>query len=98
GLGDTLYRVAQFLGDELGGIAVDHIGDLQHDALFHQDLDDIHRALRHAVREFLDGDDFRDHDLAHNFLRRVLNAHMLLALTLHTTAHRGKRALTPAII
>ena len=62
--GDTAHRVAQFFGDELGGVGVDRVGDLRHVTLLHQDLDDVDTALRHAVREFLDRDRFRDRDLA----------------------------------
>ena len=41
GLGDALDGVAEFLGDELGGVGVDHVGDLGHLALLHQQLDDV---------------------------------------------------------
>ena len=57
-------RVAEFLGDELGGIGVDRVGDLRHVALLHQDADDVDGALRHAVGEFLDGDRLRDRHFA----------------------------------
>ncbi len=33
GFGDALHRMAEFLGDELGGVGIDHIGDLHHLAL-----------------------------------------------------------------
>ena len=64
GFGDALDRVAEFLGDELGGVGVDHVGDLRHLALLHQQLDDVDGALRHAVGEFLDGDRLGDGDFA----------------------------------
>ena len=64
GFGDALDRVAQFLGDELGGIGVDHVGDLGHLALAHHQLDDIDAAFRHAVREFLDGNRLGQNDFA----------------------------------
>ena len=60
GLGDAPHRVAEFLGEQLRGIGVDRVGDLRHVTLLHQDLDDVDAALRHAVREFLDGDRLRD--------------------------------------
>jgi hypothetical protein len=56
GFRHALDGVAHFLGDELGGVGVDHVGDLVHLALLHQELDDVDRALGHAVGEFLDGD------------------------------------------
>ena len=52
--------MAELLGDELGGIGVDHVGDLVHLAVSHQELDDVDAALGHAVGEFLDGDDLGD--------------------------------------
>src|SRR5262249_9004126 len=51
-------------GQELGGVGVDHIVDLRHMALLHQELDHIDAALGHAVGELLDGDGFRNGDLA----------------------------------
>ena len=47
-----------------GGVGVDHVGDLGHLALLHQQLDDIHAAFRHAVGEFLDGDRLGQNDFA----------------------------------
>ena len=73
GFGDAPDGVAEFLGDELGGVGVDHVVDLRHLALLHQDLDDVDRALGHAVGEFLDGDRFRDRHFADElFLRLVV--------------------------
>ena len=60
GRGDALDGVAQFLGDQLRGVGVDHVGDLVHRALLHQQADDVDRALGHAVGEFLDIDGFRE--------------------------------------
>ena len=67
-----LTRVAEFLGDELGGIGVDRVGDLEHLALLHQHRDDGPRRLGHAVGEFLDGDAFRDRDLADELFLRLV--------------------------
>ena len=64
GGGDALDGVAHFLGDQLRGIGVDHVGDLVHRALLHQQADHVDRALGHAVGEFLDVDGFRDDDFA----------------------------------
>ena len=63
GFGDALDGVAEFLGDQLGGVGVDHVGDLHHLALLHQQLDDVDGALGHAVGEFLDGDGLGDRRL-----------------------------------
>ena len=64
GFGDALDRVAHFLGDELRGVGVDHVGDLVHLALPHQQADHVDGALRHAVGEFLDGDRLGQDDFA----------------------------------
>ena len=37
GFGDAPHRVAEFLGQQLGGIGVDRVGDLRHVTLLHQD-------------------------------------------------------------
>ena len=68
GLGDAPHAVAEFLGDQLGGVGVDRVGDLEHLPLLHQQLDHVDRALRHAVREFLNGDRLRDRHLAYELV------------------------------
>ena len=72
GFGDALDGVAEFLGDELGGVGVDHVVDRHHLALLHQELDDVDRALGHAVGEFLDGDRLRDRHLADELFLRLV--------------------------
>ena len=64
GLGDAAHRVAELFGEKLRGIGVDRVGDLRHVTLLHQDLDHVDAALRHAVREFLDGHRLRNDDFA----------------------------------
>ena len=64
GFGDALDGVAHFLGDQLRGVGVDHIGDLVHLAGLHQQANDVDGPLRHAVGEFLNGDRLRQDDLA----------------------------------
>ena len=71
GLRHAAHDMAELLGDELSGIGVDHVGDLVHLAVFHQELDDVDAALGHAVGELLDGDDFGNHHLALNLLLRL---------------------------
>ena len=70
-LRDALDGVAELLGDELGGVGVDHVGDLRELALLHQHADHVHAALRHAVGELLDGDRLGDDDLAGDLLLRL---------------------------
>ena len=72
GFGDTLDGVAQFLGDELRGVGVDHVVDLRHLALLHQQLDDVDRTLGHAVGEIGDADELRDRHLADQLLFRLI--------------------------
>ena len=89
GFSDALDGVAQFLGQELGGIGIDHIVDLCHVTLLHQELDHIDRALGHAVGELLDGDGFRNGDVAHELLFRLVGG--MAFQPLHPAAKRGDR-------
>ena len=89
GFGDALDGVAEFLGDELGGVGVDHVVDRRHLALLHQDLDDVDRALGHAVGELLDGDRLRDRHFADELFLR------LVALSLRCGAARGGGTTRP---
>ena len=89
GLGDTLDGVAHILGDDLRRIGVDRIGDLVHAALLHQQADDIDRAFRHAVREFLDGDRLGDRHLPHHLFLDLGRAALE---TLHAAAEGCDRA------
>jgi hypothetical protein len=72
GFGDALDGVSQFLGDELSGVGVDHVVDLRHLALLHQQLDDVDGALSHAVGEIGDADELRNRDLADELLLRLV--------------------------
>ena len=89
-LGDAAHRVAELLGEQLRGIGIDGVGDLRHVTLLHQDLDDVDRAFRHAVREFLDGDGFRDGDFAHELF--LLLAVAMTGHALRAPAERGDGA------
>ena len=84
GLRHALGRVAELAHDQLGRVGVDHVVDLVHRALRHQQLDDVDGALGHAVGEFLDGDHLGDDHLAHDLVARLLDAGLaqLLALAL----------------
>ena len=92
GFGDALDRMAHFLGDELGVVGIEHVGQGHHAALAHQKLDHVDRALGHAAREFLDRDGFRKHDLARNLLFLVQSPVALQALRAPT--ERGDRTRT----
>ncbi len=92
-LGDAPHRMAEILGDELGHVGVDHIGDLGHVALLHQHLDHIHGPLRHAVGEILDRDGLGQHDLAGQLLLGLLSAESLHALRAATEGRQRTRAV-----
>ncbi len=95
GFGDALDRVAQFFGDQLGGVGVDHVGDLHHLALLHQHADHVDSTLRHAVGELLDRDGLRNDDLADHLLAGLVRLMALQALG--AAAERGDRALTHVV-
>ncbi len=79
------------VGDQFGGVGVDHVGDLVHLALAHQQLDDVHAAFRHAVGEFLDRDRLGQHDFARQALLLLHDA--LEALGAAAEGRDGARAL-----
>ena len=87
--------MTQFLGDQLRGVGIDHVGDLVHRALLHQQPDHIDRALGHAVGEFLDIDGFRDHHFADELFLRLVRLMPLQALG--AAAERCDRALAHII-
>ena len=91
----ALDGVAHFLGDQLRGVGVDHVGDLVHGALLHQQPDDVDGAFRHAVGEFLDVDGLRDHNLANQLFLRL--AGLVSLEPLGATAERCDRALTHVV-
>ena len=95
GCGDALDGVAHFLGDQLRGVGVDHVGDLVHRALLHQQPDHVDRALGHAVGEFLDVDGFRDDHFANQLFLRLVRLMALQALG--AAAERGDRALAHVV-
>ena len=84
--------MAHFLGDQLGGVGVDRVVDLQHLSLLHQQADDVDRALRHAVGEIRNGDGLGDGDFTHELFLR-LGASLALE-PLGAAAERGDRTLT----
>jgi hypothetical protein len=95
GFGDALDAVPQLLRDELGGVGVDHVGDLHHLALLHEDADHVDGPLRHAVGEFLDRDGFRNRHLADQFFLGLVG----MALEpLRTAPERGDRPLPDLVL
>src|SRR5450631_3989919 len=57
--------MAHFLGDQLRGVGVDHVVDLQHLSLLHQQAVHVDRAIGHAVGEIGNRDRLGDGDFAH---------------------------------
>ena len=90
GLRDAADGVAEFGGDQLGRVGVDHVAGLHDLALLHEELDDVDGAFRHALRQFLDGDGLRQHHFAHDLLARFLVQRALELLL--AAAHRRQRA------
>ncbi len=84
--------MAEFGGDEFGEVGVDDVARLHHLAFLHQVLDDVDGALGHALRQFLNGDGFRQDDFAHDLLARFL--HLAAAELLLATAGRSHRTAT----
>ena len=85
--------------DQLGGIGVDHVVDLVHLALLHQELDDVDGALGHAVGELLDGDHLGNDHLAHDLVARLRHAHRLAASRARACGlQRGQRTLALLLV
>ncbi len=72
GFRHAAHAVAHFLGDQLGGIGVDHVVDGRHLALLHQQPDDVDRAFGHAVGEIGNGDHLGNGDFAHQLFLRLV--------------------------
>ncbi len=72
GFRHAAHAVAHFLGDQLGGVGIDRVVDGRHLALFHQQADDVDRALGHAVGEIGNGDRFGNSDFAHQLFFRLV--------------------------
>ena len=88
--------MSHLFGDELGGIGVDHVGDLHHLALLHQQPDHVDGALGHAVGELLDGDGFGNRHFADELLLGLVGD---LALeSLHAPAERGVGTLALLVL
>ncbi len=89
---DALDGMAEFRRDEFCKVGVDDVARLHHLAFLHQVLDDVDGAFGHALRQFLNGDGFRQDDFAHDLFARFL--HLAAAELLLTAAHGGHRTAT----
>ena len=96
GLRHAARDMAELLGDELGRVSIDHVGDLMHLAVLHQVFDDVDAPHGHAVGELLDRDRVGDHDLALNFLLWLASDLLLLALAV--ALERGKAPLALLLV
>ena len=93
GFRHALDRVAELGGHQLGGVVVDHVVDLQHQALTHQELDHFHATRRHPLGQFAHGDDVGDHHFARNAgLLLLAAAAALFLFAFAGPAHRGQGA------
>src|SRR6202041_200712 len=91
-LGDAAHGEAEFAGHQFGGVAVDHVVDLQHQALAHEELDDLDAAHGHPAGQLLHGDDVGDHHLAGTLGLLGAAALALLAFAFAGPADRGQGA------
>ena len=92
GFRHALDAHAVFLGHQFGGVGIDHVVDLHHQALTHQEFDDVDAAHGHAVGQFADGDGVGNDDLARTVRRIGRAALALFTLAFAGAAHRGQRA------
>ena len=98
GLRYALGRVAELAHDEFRRVRVDHVVDLVHRALTHQELDDVNGSFGHAVGEFLYRDDFRNDHLAHDLVARLYDTSLPQLLAFTPSLERGKRTLALRLI
>src|SRR6185437_2374700 len=91
GFRDAAYGMAHFLGDQLRGVGVNGVVDLQHLTLLHQQADHVDRAFRHAVGEIGNGDDVGNGDFAHELFLRLVRGMALEPLG--AAAERSDRTL-----
>ena len=88
-LGNTLNGVAKLFRHKLGGIGVDHIGDLDHLALLHKEADNVNGTLGHTVGEFLNRNRFWNDNFTRNLF---FGLNLLMTFeTLHTAFEGRKR-------
>ena len=60
----TLHGMTKLFRHKLCGIGIDHIGDLDHLALLHQEADHVDGPFSHTISQFLNGDCFGNNDFA----------------------------------
>ncbi len=91
GFRHAAHGVTKFGRDQLGGVVVDDVVDLQHHALTHQELDDLDTTHGHPVGQFLHGDDVRNDHFAADLDNFSGTAATLFLFTLARPANRGQR-------
>ena len=91
---DFLFHLAaHFLGDEGGGVVVDHLGQGGHDAVFHQGLDHLRAGFLHPAGQLAHGNLVGNLDGQGRFLGDLqLEAAHLLGLLLPALAGEGNLA------
>src|SRR6056297_1290693 len=97
GLRDAHDVVPELLDQQLRRLGVERVVDRDHRAVLEQRLHQVRGALGHAVGELLHRDRVGHVHVAHDLLA-LLAAAALTLLTLLLAAHRGERALTPALV
>ncbi len=91
GFRHTPDGVAEFRSDQFGRIGIDDVVDLQHHALLHQELNDVHGAHGHPVGQLLHGDDVRNDDFTRGTRLFGRMALALFTFTFTRPADRGQR-------
>ena len=92
GFGDPANGVAELRRHQFGGVGIDHVVDLQHQPLTHEELDDLDAARGHAVGQLLDGDHVGNDHLAGDLGLFLAAAFAPFALAFAGAADRGQAA------
>ena len=98
GLGNTLHRVAEFLGDQFSGVGIDDVIAAQHLALLDHELHNVSDAFVHPSGQVLQRDGFGQGHLDGNLFPVIVATTPALAFTFTGPAHRRQRPLTVGIV
>ena len=90
--------MAEFLGDQFGGVSVDNIVATQHFTLIDHEFHDVSDAFVHPACKILQGDGFRQGNLDRDFLALFTPAEAAFAFAFAGTADRCQRALAVCIV
>ena len=96
-LADALDAVAEFGDEKLGSVLVDRLRERDWHAHLEECFYEIGTALGHAVGELLDGDCFRNNDIA-DLLGRRAGLHVMSLFLLAGAAERGQRASAAIVL